>query len=111
MGSQGFANSYILTMRSQPAATTKSQTFPLPNGALWWYTAAQQYDPEVMAYSVVGSQPSASPPSAFLAMLESDLLIAIANGYPQLTLVIHGLANLFGDSIAELAALGGGLQQ
>jgi hypothetical protein len=111
MTSQGFANSYILTTRSQPAATTKSQIFPLPNGALWWYTAPQQYDPEVMAYSAVGSQPSASPPPAFLAMLESDLQIAIINGFPQLTLVIHGLANLFGDSIAELAALGSGLQQ
>jgi hypothetical protein len=44
-------------------------------------------------------------------MLESDLQIAIANGFPQLTVVIHSLANLFGDSIAELAALGGGLQQ
>ena len=111
MGSQGFANSYILTTRNRPAATTKSQTFPLPNGALWWYTAPRQYDPEVMAYSAVGSQPGASPPPAFLAMLESDLQIAIANGFPQLTVVIHGLANLFGTSIAELAGLGGGLQQ
>jgi esterase/lipase superfamily enzyme len=111
MTSQGFANSYILTTRSRPAATTKSQIFPLPNGALWWYTAPQQYDAEVMAYTPVGLQPSVSPPPAFLAMLESDLQIAITNGFPQLTLVIHGLANLFGDSIAELAALGGGLQR
>jgi hypothetical protein len=111
MTSQGFANSYILTTRSQPAATTKSHTFPLPNGALWWYTAPHQYDAEMTAYAPVGLQPSASPPPAFFAMLESDLQIAITNGYPQLTVVIHGLANLFGDSIAELAALGGGLQQ
>ena len=111
MTSQGFANSYVLTTRSQPAATTKSQIFPLPNGALWWYTAPHQYDAEVSAYAPVGLQPSASPPPAFLAMLESDLQIAITNGFPQLTVVIHGLANLFGDSIAELAALGGGLQQ
>jgi esterase/lipase superfamily enzyme len=111
MTSQGFANSYILTTRNQPAATTKSQTFPLPNGALWWYTAPNQYDAEVTAYSAVGLQPSANPPPAFLAMLESDLQIAIMNGFPQLTVVIHGLANLFSDSIAELAALGSGLQQ
>jgi esterase/lipase superfamily enzyme len=111
MGLQSFANSYILTTRSQPAATTKSQTFPLPNGALWWYTAPNQYSSEVTAYTPVGSQPSASPPESFLTMVESDLQIAIANGFPQLTVIIHGLANLFSDSISELAALGGGLQQ
>jgi esterase/lipase superfamily enzyme len=111
MEPQRFANSYILTTRNQPAATTKSQTLPLPNGALWWYTAPNQYDPEVTAYTPVGSQPGASPPQSFLTMIESDLQIAIANGFPQLTVVIHGLANLFGDSISEQAALGGGLQQ
>jgi hypothetical protein len=62
MEPQRFANSYILTTRNQPAATTKSQTLPLPNGALWWYTAPNQYDPEVTAYTPVGSQPGASPP-------------------------------------------------
>ena len=111
MGLQSFANSYILTTRSQPVATTKSQTFPLPNGALWWYTAPNQYDPEVTAYTPVGSQPGPSPPQSFLTMIESDLQIAIANGFPQLTVVIHGLANLFADSISEQATLGGGLQQ
>ncbi len=111
MTSQSFANSYILTTRNLPAATSKSQIFPLPNGALWWYTAPRQYDPEVTAYTAVGLQPSANPPPAFLAMLESDLQIAIANGFPQLTVVIHGLANLFSTSIGELAATGGGLQQ
>ena len=35
MPPQNFANSYILTTRNRPAATSKSQTFPLPNGALW----------------------------------------------------------------------------
>jgi esterase/lipase superfamily enzyme len=111
MTSQSFANSYILTTRNRPAATSKSQTFPLPNGALWWYTAPEQYDPEVTAYTAVGSQPSASPPQAFLALLESDLKIAIANGFPQLTVVIHGLANLFATSVGELASTGAGLQQ
>jgi esterase/lipase superfamily enzyme len=111
MTSQSFANSYILTTRDRPTATSKSQTFPLPNGALWWYTAPEQYDPEVTAYMAVGLQPSASPPPAFLAMLESDLQIAIANGFPQLTVVIHGLANLFSTSVGELASAGAGLQQ
>jgi esterase/lipase superfamily enzyme len=111
MPPQIFANSYILTTRDQPKATSKSQTFPLPNGALWWYTAPKQYDPEVTDYTAVGLQPSASPPPAFLTMLESDLQIAIANGFPQLTVVIHGLANLFTTSVSELASVGGGLQQ
>jgi esterase/lipase superfamily enzyme len=111
MPPQNFANSYILTTRDQPKATSKSQIYPLPNGSLWWYTAPKQYDPEVTDYTAVGLQPSASPPPAFLAMLESDLQIAIANGFPQLTVVIHGLANLFSTSVSELAALGGGLQQ
>jgi hypothetical protein len=69
MPPQSFANSYILTTRDQPQATSKSQTFPLPNGALWWYTAPKQYDPEVTDYTAVGLQPSASPPPAFLTML------------------------------------------
>jgi hypothetical protein len=110
MTSQSFANSYITT-RDRPAATSKSQIFPLPNGALWWYTAPEQYDPEVAAYAAVGLQPGASPPPAFLAMIESDLQIAIANGFPQLTVVIHGLANLFSTSVGELASAGAGLQQ
>jgi len=111
MPPQSFANSYILTTRDQPKATSKSQTFPLPNGALWWYTAPKQYDPEVTDYTAVGPQPSASPPPAFLTMLESDLQIAMANGFPQLTVVIHGLANLFTTSVSELASVGSGLQQ
>src|ERR1700741_4149466 len=111
MTSQSFANSYILTTRDQPAATSKSQTFPLPNGALWWYTAPKQYDPEVAAYTAVGLQPSANPPPAFLGLLEGDLQIAIANGFPQLTVVIHGLANLFSTSVSELAAAGAGLTE
>ena len=61
MPQQNFANSYILTTRNQPAATSKSQIFPLPNGALWWYTAPRPYDPEVTAYTAVGLQPSAEP--------------------------------------------------
>jgi hypothetical protein len=44
-------------------------------------------------------------------MLESDLQIAVANGFPQLTVVIRGLANLFSTSVGELAAAGGGPQQ
>ena len=111
MPPQSFANSYILTTRDQPKATSKSQTLPLPNGALWWYTAPKQYDPEVADYTAVGLQPSAGPPPAFLTMLESDLQIAIANGFPQLTVVIHGLANLFSTSVGELASVGSGLQQ
>src|SRR6202007_178834 len=104
-------NSYVLTTRDRPAATSKSQIFALLNGALWWYTAPRQYDPEVTDYTAVGLQPSASPPPAFLTMLESDLQIAIANGFPQLTVVIHGLANLFSTSVSELASVGSGLQQ
>jgi esterase/lipase superfamily enzyme len=111
MPPQSFTNSYILTTRDRPAATSKSQIFPLPNGALWWYTAPRQYDSEVTDYTAVGLHPSATPPPAFLAMLESDLQIAIVNGFPQLIVVIHGLANLFSTSVGELAAAGGGLQQ
>jgi hypothetical protein len=66
MPPQSFANSYVLMARDQPKATSKSQTFPLPNGALWRYTAPKQYDPEVTHFTVVGLQPSASPPPAFL---------------------------------------------
>ena len=111
MPQQSFANSYVLTTRNQPKATSKSQTVPLPNGALWWYAAPKQCDPEVTDYTVVGLQPSASPLPPFLTMLESDLQIAIANGFPQLTVVIHGLANLFTTSVSELASVGSGLQQ
>src|SRR5215472_3476910 len=57
MPPQSFANSYILTTRDQPKATSNSQTFP------------------------------------------------------QLNVVIHGLANLFTTSVSELASVGSGLQQ
>ncbi len=42
-------------------------------------------------------------------MLEGDLQIAIDNGFPQLTVVIHGLDTLFNKSIANLATFGSGL--
>jgi hypothetical protein len=62
MEPQRFANSYILTTRNQPAATTKSQTLPLPNGALWWYTAPNQYDPEVTRWIATWCLPAAVIP-------------------------------------------------
>ena len=54
MPPQYFNNSYILTTRDQPKATSKSQIYPLPTEALWWYTAPKQYDSEVMDYTAVG---------------------------------------------------------
>ena len=105
-----FSNSYIITNRNTPSATAAANIYPLPNNELWFYTAPSQYDPEVNDYTAVGpSSQTASP--AFLTALVADLQVAIDNGFPQLTLLIHGLGNTFGTSINELSILGNGMQQ
>lgn len=100
-----FNNSYIITARNQPGATSYSNIFPLTGEAMWYYYAPGEYNAEVSDYSAVGS-PSKSPPAAFMNLLAADLQKAT-----QLTVIIHGLGNLFADSIMEMAQLGAGLQQ
>lgn len=100
-----FSNSYIITARNQPNATSYDNIVPLPNGGLWYYSASGQYNPEVSDYSANGPA-GPSPSSGFLGLLAADLKNAT-----QLTVVIHGLGNLFSDSIAQMARLGSGLQQ
>ena len=105
-----FQNSYIITARSQPCYSYYANIVPLPNGNLWFYSAPAMYDADACDYEPAGS-PATAPPASFLTNLTNDLERAIQAGFPQLTVIIHGLGNLFTDSIAEMSTTGAGLQQ
>ncbi len=105
-----FNNSYVITARVSPSSTYYANIAPLPNNELWFYTAQGQYVPEATNYAPV-SPASQGPPQAFLDLLAVDLNTAVANGCPQLTVIIHGLGTLFADAVTEMTALGNGLQQ
>jgi hypothetical protein len=105
-----FNNSYIITARGLPASTYYVNIAPFPNNELWFYTAPGQYQSDASNYAAV-SPASQTPPQAFLDLLNADLKVAAANGCSQLTVIIHGLGTLFNDAVAEMTALGRGLQQ
>jgi esterase/lipase superfamily enzyme len=105
-----FQNSYLITARSQPCYSYSANIVPLPNGNLWFYSAPAMYDADACDYKPAGPA-AAAPPSSFLTNLTSDLERAIQAGFPQLTVVVHGLGNLFTDSVAEMSTVGSGLQQ
>ena len=106
-----FTNSYIITARGLPSSTYYLNIAPLPDNELWFYTALGQYEPDASKYRPVSPAASQTPPPGFLDALTTDLNVAIANGCPQLTVIIHGLGNLFTDAVAEMTTLGSGLQQ
>lgn len=99
-----FSNSYIITNRSTPAATSHASTTPLPNGQMWFYMAPAQYDPEPGDYKTSQTSGSTSPPSDFLTALTADLTAQGDN--PQLTVLIHGLSFLFNNAINLLSIFG-----
>lgn len=105
-----FNNSYIITARGSPSSTYYANIVPLPNNQLWFYTAPGQYQPDASNYKPV-SPASQTPPKAFLDSLTADLNVASVNGCAQLTVIIHGLGNLFIEGVAEMTTLGSGLQQ
>jgi esterase/lipase superfamily enzyme len=105
-----FNNSYIITARGLPSSTYYVNIAPLPNDELWFYIAPGQYNPDASNYSPV-IPASQTPPQPFLDALTADLKVAIANGCPQLTVIIHGLGTLLTDVVTEMTTLGSGLQQ
>ena len=105
-----FQHSYLITTRRSPCYSYCANITPLPEGELWFYTAPGQYQADACAYEPVGPA-SSTAPADFVSALTSDLRIAIANGCPQLTLLIHGLGNLFTDAVHELSVVGAGLRQ
>jgi hypothetical protein len=106
-----FSNSYIITARNQPSATSYDNIFPLLDGNLWFYSAPKMYDNEVSDYTPAASSASTTPPAAFSTNLAADLGLAIAAGCPQLTVLVHGLASLFTNVIQDNSILGSGLRQ
>src|ERR1041385_7895944 len=91
-----FKNSYIITARNSPLASQQPDIFPLPDGKLWFDKSGKPYSKHVLDYQHDGPA-SATPPETFLKDLTADLQVAIANGCPQLTVIVHGLGNLFSD--------------
>src|SRR5258708_16149110 len=106
-----FTNSYIITARGLPSSTYYLNIAPLPDNELWFYTALGQYEPDASNYRPVSPAASQTPPPGFLNALTTDLNVAAANNCRQLTVIIHGLGNLFTDAVTEMTTLGSGLQQ
>jgi esterase/lipase superfamily enzyme len=106
-----FQNSYVITNRAEPCYSYYENIVPAANGNLWFFMASGQYEPDACNYEPAGLTPSETAPAKFLSALESDLEVAISNNCPQLTVIIHGLGNLFTDSVEEMTVVGSGLQQ
>jgi hypothetical protein len=107
-----FNNTYVITNRTTPQATSYESITPLPGGAMWFFAPTGQYNNELTDYNdPIGGQSSPTAPSDFVTALENDLQIAISNGCPQLTVFIHGLGYTLGSVVNYLNVLGTGLQQ
>jgi hypothetical protein len=105
-----FTNTYLITNRAYPQEQWARYIYPCAQGALWFYTAPGQYNSNTAAYTPANSSPTNIAPPAFVAALTNDLRIAIANGCPQITVYVHGLANYFSDTCNELGTYGTNLQ-
>jgi hypothetical protein len=105
-----FNNSYLLTNRYYPSEQWAYYIYPLPPGQLYFYMAAGQYNSNYNAYKAVNTTPTRVVPATFAQQIEKDLQIAIANGCPQITVYIHGLANYLSDTCEELGTYGANLQ-
>ncbi|MDT5063051.1 MAG: hypothetical protein QOH63_3510 [Acidobacteriota bacterium] len=106
-----FNNSYLLTNRYYPAEQLSSYIYPLPPGQLYFYMAPGQYNYNYNAYKPVNASPTKVVPATFAQQIEKDLKIAIANGCPQITVYVHGLANYLSDTCNELGLYGANLQK
>ena len=105
-----FQNAYVITTRTSPCYSYYANITPLPQGEMWFYTAPGQYQAEACAYEPIGPA-SSTAPVQFVSALTADVQTAIANGCPQVTLLIHGLADLFTDTVHDLSVVGTGLRQ
>jgi Alpha/beta hydrolase of unknown function (DUF900) len=106
-----FSRSYIFTTRSDVNATTPRTIIPLPSGKVGWYSAPGQYNGNVNDYSQLPSfSPSTQPPPPLFASLLRDAQIAVDNGCAQITLLIHGLGNLWPNVVSQLSLVGATLQ-
>lgn len=105
-----FTNTYLITNRAYPQEQWARYIYPCTQGALWFYTAPGQYNSNTAAYTPTNSSATNIVPPAFAAALTKDLQVAIANGCPQITVYVHGLANYFSDTCNELGTYGTNLQ-
>lgn len=109
-----FSNTYVITNRTTPFATSYDAISPLSGGAMWFFAPTGQYNNELTDYTKppnpIGGVSSTTAPAAFVSMLESDLQIAISARCPQLTVLIHGLGYTLPTVINQLNILGVGLQ-
>lgn len=101
-----FQNSYIITARQQPNATARENIVPLGGGNLWFYWAPGEYNAEAASYTPAATTASTQPPASYQSRLIQDIQAA-----SQLTVIVHGLGNLFATSIMQMSVLGNGLQQ
>jgi Alpha/beta hydrolase of unknown function (DUF900) len=106
-----FNYSYLLTNRYYPSEQWAHYIYPLPPGQLYFYMAPGQYNSNYNAYQPVNANPTKIVPTMFAQLIEKDLKIAIANGSPQITVYVHGLANYLSDTCNELGTYGANLQQ
>ncbi len=106
-----FTNSYLITNRANPSQQTRSSIYPCPQGTLYFYQAAGQYNSNTAAY-IPGNanNPSKMMPAAFAAALAKDVQVAAGNGCAQITVYVHGLGNYFSDTCNELGTYGSSLQ-
>jgi len=99
MAAQPISFSYLVTNRVNPSAKDCQYICPLPSGQNSYFFAKGANNANQAQYHPVDEK-------AFLGTLGEDIQRAIANGGPQVTLVIHGLGYLFSDACTLLGTFG-----
>lgn len=115
-----FSNSYIMTTRMQPGADPASEQAlsVLPDGKLFFCSAAGHYVQSAGAYMLADGTPctndplaeassSTAPPASFIQALEADLR-KTTNGtkHAHLAVYVHGLGVTFPTAVSEGAQFG-----
>jgi esterase/lipase superfamily enzyme len=105
-----FKGSYIITNRSNVAATTYTDINPLDGGKMWFYRAEVADRPYVCdssLYKPFDTTPSTTASAFYQAALVNDLrATADAKGTAHLCVFIQGLGNLFDKAVPVFATMG-----
>lgn len=94
-------NSYMITNRNAPEASTWEDIVPLSGtqaGMLKWYMAKDSYETVSSKYSPQDPIPSATQPQDFKTAIEDSLS---GQPTPRLVVYIHGLGNTWDDAVKE----------
>jgi hypothetical protein len=102
----GILNSYMITNRANPGGTSCGQIYPLAPWQNFYFWAPGANNSNASAYRQSNLDPELVMPPSYLSRLEADIVNAVNNGGPQVTLFIHGMSYLFPAACSLLGTFG-----